>query len=73
MDWINLAQDKGKWLTVVNVVMGSIKVAKFLDSPSNCQLTMKALGQNIYQNVVTFETWTVTQLHNKSVSAFHEW
>jgi len=34
MDWIELAQDRGRWWALVNAVMnlrGSIKVGEFLD------------------------------------------
>ena len=33
MDWIDLAEDRGRWCAVVNVVMylGSIKCRDFLD------------------------------------------
>ena len=31
MDWIDLAQDRDRWFTLVNAVMGSIKFSEFLD------------------------------------------
>ena len=53
MDWINLAQDEDRWWTVVNVVMGSIKVAKFLDYPSTCQLIRMASHHDIWNKTFT--------------------
>jgi len=53
VDWINLAQDEDKWWTVVNVVMGSIKVAKFLDYLSTCQLIRMASLHDIWDKTFT--------------------
>jgi hypothetical protein len=53
VDWIILAQDEDKWWTVVNVIMGSIKVAKFLDYPSNWHLIMMALLHDIWDKTFT--------------------
>jgi hypothetical protein len=54
VDWIILAQDKDKWWTAVNVLLGSIKVAKFVDYPNNCQLFMMAFLHDIWDKTLEY-------------------